>query len=60
MSFEEWYQKETGENFDSDEKNLIKKGWNSCKEEVLKILNRPNRGNINDLPEDRIKEINNL
>lgn len=35
-------------------------GWVECKQEVLKILNRRNNGNINDLPEDRIKEIEKL
>jgi hypothetical protein len=34
--------------------------WEACKEEVLKILNRRNNGNINDLLEDRIKEIEKL
>jgi hypothetical protein len=38
----------------------MKHGWDGCKEEILKILHRRNNGNINDLPEDRIREIEKL
>lgn len=43
-----------------DKIRYFESGWIKCKERVLEILNRPYSSNINDLFEDRIKEIKNL
>jgi hypothetical protein len=65
MNFEEWHETQqelAKENvfIRSDNREPISyahNAWYACKGEVLKILNRRNNGNINDLLEDRMKEI---
>jgi hypothetical protein len=59
MNYNEWRETEPTIKF-GDQIHCGRLSWEACKKEVLKILNRPNKGNINDLPEDRTKEIEKL
>ena len=68
MNFNQWFESQNkchkslygGQSILEKTKWEMGGAWEACKQEVLKILNRRNNGNINDLPEDRVKEIENL